>query len=159
MRKGGRPDYPQSNFFQGRSLVSALGDVGFDTGRAGYRIRGGSGLAANDVDLRSLIRNPGLHRLCPVGNASTEWKNRTANFKKCVARTADVHPFLRRSLDDMWVGLCSSGERCRVPDDVWLAGFSAVPAHRRLRSCRSDSRALQDSFFMRSTTRQVPRVL
>lgn len=110
-------------------------------------------------DLRPDIWHPCLHRLCSVGNASNERENRTANFEKCVVRTADVHPFLRRPLGHLWIGPCVFGELRRVPDDVWVAGFFTVPAHRRLRSCRSDSRALQDVFFMSSTTRQVTRVL
>lgn len=105
------------------------------------------------------VWHPGLCRVCREGNSSAEKHNRTTDPEKNLVRTTDVHPFLRCAVVDRQpcVFAFRAASWIRVDGDV--GGAFTLPNHLRLRIFWSDSRALQDSFFMSSTIRQVPRVL
>lgn len=132
---------------------------GSDDSRLGFGELGGIGLEAVPDVLRPRIWRPGLYRFCRVGNPSAEQNNRTADHKENLVCAADVHPFLRDTMGGRRVGLFAFRATCRARVDGDVGGAFALFAGRRLRGCRSDSRALQDVLFMRFNTRQVTRVL
>lgn len=142
-----------------RPLGTACRAHGSDDSRLDGGALGGDRLEAIPDDLRPLVRYPVLPRVCHVGYASAEHINRASDPEEDLVCAADVHSVLRRPVVDRRAGVCAVGEPWLALDDGGLAGFFTVPAHCGLRDFRSDSRALQDVFFMRFNTRQVTRVV
>lgn len=104
-------------------------------------------LGAVPDDARPRVRGPGLYRFCRVGNPKAEQDNRTTEREENLVRAADIHPFLCDAMGDRRAGSFAFWATFRARNDGGMGGVFALPAGRRLRHFRSDSRVLHDSFF------------
>lgn len=76
-------------------------------------------------------------------------------FVVAIACCTDDH----RAMGNLWRVLFDRRAVSGRLPGVRLDHACALSPDRRLRVCRPDSRALQNGFFMSSTTRKLPRVL